>query len=95
MKPEKVDYAAWIGVDWGSDQHAVCLRASDGGPLESYSLQQKPESLHAWIVSLRIRFGGRTVALAIEQSKGAVTMAAQLLGMSRATFWRKRKLYGV
>ncbi len=32
---------------------------------------------------------------ALEQSNGAVTMAAQLLGMSRATFWRKRKLYGV
>jgi len=32
---------------------------------------------------------------ALEQSKGMVTTAAQLLGMSRATFWRKRKLYGV
>lgn len=32
---------------------------------------------------------------ALEQSKGAVSMAAQLLGMSRATFWRKRKLHGV
>jgi transcriptional regulator with PAS, ATPase and Fis domain len=32
---------------------------------------------------------------AMEQSKGMVTTAAQLLGMSRATFWRKRKLYGV
>ena len=32
---------------------------------------------------------------ALEQSQGAITTAAQLLGMSRATFWRKRKLYGV
>jgi len=32
---------------------------------------------------------------ALEQSKGMVTEAAQLMGMSRATFWRKRKLYGV
>jgi transcriptional regulator with PAS, ATPase and Fis domain len=32
---------------------------------------------------------------ALEQSKGMVTTAARLLGMSRATFWRKRKLYGV
>ncbi|MDD1611477.1 MAG: hypothetical protein LUO95_13115 [Methylococcaceae bacterium] len=30
---------------------------------------------------------------ALEQSNGKVTSAAQLLGMSRATFWRKRKLY--
>jgi transcriptional regulator with PAS, ATPase and Fis domain len=32
---------------------------------------------------------------ALEQSKGMITTAAQLLGVSRATFWRKRKLYGV
>lgn len=32
---------------------------------------------------------------ALEQSKGMVTTAARLLGMSRATFWRKRKLYDV
>jgi transcriptional regulator with PAS, ATPase and Fis domain len=32
---------------------------------------------------------------ALEQSKGMVTTAARLLGMSRATFWRKRKLHGV
>jgi transcriptional regulator with PAS, ATPase and Fis domain len=32
---------------------------------------------------------------ALEQSNGMITPAAQLLGMSRATFWRKRKFYGV
>jgi transcriptional regulator with PAS, ATPase and Fis domain len=32
---------------------------------------------------------------ALERSQGSITPAAELLGMSRATFWRKRKLYGV
>ena len=32
---------------------------------------------------------------ALESSKGNITSAAQSLGMSRATFWRKRKTYGV
>jgi transcriptional regulator with PAS, ATPase and Fis domain len=32
---------------------------------------------------------------ALTQSKGMVTVAAQLMAMSRATFWRKRKLYGL
>ncbi|MGZ8223058.1 MAG: sigma-54 interaction domain-containing protein [Methylobacter sp.] len=32
---------------------------------------------------------------ALEQSNGKVTQAARSLGMSRATFWRKRKIYGV
>lgn len=32
---------------------------------------------------------------ALAQSNGVITMAAELLGMSRATFWRKRKFYQV
>jgi transcriptional regulator with PAS, ATPase and Fis domain len=32
---------------------------------------------------------------ALEQSNGQVSIAADLLGMSRATFWRKRKLYDI
>ncbi len=35
------------------------------------------------------------IRLALEQSNGMITPAAQLLGMSRATFWRKRKLYAL
>ncbi|MDO9106204.1 MAG: sigma 54-interacting transcriptional regulator [Methylovulum sp.] len=32
---------------------------------------------------------------ALQQCNGMITSAARLLGMSRATFWRKRKLYGL
>lgn len=32
---------------------------------------------------------------ALERSNGQVTQAARSLGMSRATFWRKRKVYGI
>ena len=71
-EPEKVDYAAWIGIDWGSEKHAVCLRAADSSRLEHCTLEQKPDTLRAWFMSLLGRFGGRKVAVAIEQSKGAV-----------------------
>ncbi len=32
---------------------------------------------------------------ALEQNNGKITLAARSLGMSRATFWRKRKIYSV
>ena len=32
---------------------------------------------------------------ALEQSNGMVAPAAEILGVSRATFWRMRKLYGI
>lgn len=37
----------------------------------------------------------QAVQQALRQSQGKVSEAAASLGMSRATFWRKRKLYGV
>jgi len=72
MEHENVEYAAWIGIDWGSEKHAVCLQASDSCRLESCALEQKADVLHAWFMNLLVRFGGRKVAVAIEQSKGAV-----------------------
>ncbi|MCF7964482.1 MAG: sigma 54-interacting transcriptional regulator [Methylobacter tundripaludum] len=36
-----------------------------------------------------------TIRQALEQSNGKVSSAAGSLGMSRATFWRKRKVYGI
>ncbi len=35
------------------------------------------------------------IRLALEQSNGKVSLAAEMLGLSRATFWRKRKQYGI
>jgi transposase len=72
MEPEKIDYAAWIGLDWGSYKHAICLQPADSGPVERCSLEQKPETLHGWFMNLIARFGGRKVAIAIEQTRGAV-----------------------
>ncbi len=59
MEPKKVDYAAWIGLDWGSDKHAICLQPADPGPVEHCTLEQKPEALHGWFLNLIARFGGR------------------------------------
>ena len=72
MEFERVDYAAWIGLDWGSDKHALCLQAADRSPVECCTLEQKPEVLHHWFMSLQARFDGRKVAVAIEQTRGAV-----------------------
>ncbi len=90
MEPEKVDYAAWIGMDWGSEHHAVCLQAADSSRLEHCNLEQKPESLHIWFFNLVTRFGGRRVAVAIEQSKGAVINF--LLGLDFVDIYRVHPL---
>jgi transposase len=72
MEHEKIDYAAWIGLDWGSYKHAICLQPAESGPVERCTLEQKPEALHGWFMNLLARFGGQKVAIAIEQTRGAV-----------------------
>ena len=72
MSSEKIDYAAWIGLDWGSYKHAICLQPAGSGPVEHCMLEQKPEALHGWFMNLIARFGGRKLAIAIEQTRGAV-----------------------
>lgn len=45
MEAENMEYAAWIGLDWGSQKHTICLRPADSGAVENYTLEQKPEAL--------------------------------------------------
>jgi transposase len=78
MKAEQVqalDVAACVGMDWADQRHVVCLKASDSTQTELSELPQEPEALHNWVAELRSRFGGRKVAIALEQSRGAVIHA--------------------
>jgi len=70
-------FAAFIGVDWADAKHDVSLRAADADVCERSVVAHTPEALHAWAQSLRARFGGRPVALAVEQSRGALLNALQ------------------
>jgi transposase len=69
------EYAAWIGLDWADRSHAVSLRVEGSQQVESFQIEQKPEALSAWIAQLRERFGGRPVALSLEQSRGPLLFA--------------------
>jgi transposase len=64
------EFAGFIGLDWGDASHAVALADADGGPVEESTLVHSAEELRAWLQRLESRFGGRSVALALETSKG-------------------------
>ena len=71
----KVAYAAFIGLDWGSEKHSIALQAAGSNEIETFTLKQTPEDLHGWFIRLRDKFDGRPVAVAIEQTRGAVIHA--------------------
>lgn len=75
MSKQNVEIAAFIGLDWADQQHVVCLQEAGTTHRESLKLDQTPEGLQAWIQQLRARFGGRPVAIALEQARGALIYA--------------------
>ena len=66
---------AWIGLDWADQRHEVRLRAAGSAEVESFSVEQKPEALHGWVAQLQARFPQGKIAVALEQSRGAVIYA--------------------
>jgi transposase len=66
---------AWIGLDWADQRHEIRLAAAGSAATESFTVEQKPAALHAWVGQLRARFRQGKIALALEQSRGAVIYA--------------------
>lgn len=69
--------AVIIGIDWADEQHLVQL-IEPGGRTSGRTLAQDPDEIAQWIQELRQRFPGCTLAIALEQSRGALMSA--LLG---------------
>lgn len=68
------DYAASIAFDWADQKHAGAI-CPNGGKVEAFELEQSSQSIDNWAAQLRQRFGGRPIAVALEQSKGALIYA--------------------
>jgi len=69
------DLVAWVGLDWADQEHQGRLQAMGSSQAESFVLPQRPEALHEWVGQLRTRFPFGRVAIAVEQSRGALVYA--------------------
>jgi transposase len=66
------EFAAFIGIDWADQKHAVCSLPAAGGTPQASVLEHQPAKIAAWVAELRKRSGGRPVAVCLEQSRGAL-----------------------
>jgi transposase len=73
--PGAEDFAALIGLDWGSEEHALCLYDCITGQRESSTLEHTPEAIAHWATALAKRFPEGKIALCLEQAKGALISA--------------------
>ena len=65
-------FAAFLAIDWADEKHAFCLQVVGQSKIEIGELEQQPHVLGPWVAQLRKRFGGRPVAVGLEQSRGAL-----------------------
>ena len=75
METSSIEYAAYIGLDWADREHAWCLHVPGHTALESGFVAQTPEAIEQWVAALVQRFQGRPIAIALEQSRGALLFA--------------------
>ena len=69
---QEPQFAAFVGIDWADQKHAWCLQASGSQQRESGELKHSPEAVEAWVGQLCQRFANRPIAVAVEQSRGAL-----------------------
>jgi len=91
--------AAFIGIDWADQSHAVCLCPADSRQPEFFQLAHTATAITKFVATLRTRFGGQLVAIALEQSRGALLYALmsyeflQLYPVNPATAKRYRDAF--
>jgi transposase len=77
LDPTEHQYAAFLAIDWADQKHVWTLQEAGKSKKQTGTLEQKPEVIGPWMAQLRQRFGGRQIAVAVEQSRGALIHALQ------------------
>lgn len=67
-----VTFAAFVALDWADQKHVWALQAADSDRVQQGEIDHTPEVVDAWAAGLAQRFGGRPVAVALEQAHGAL-----------------------
>ncbi len=66
------EFAALVAIDWADQKHVWCLPATGTSQREHGQMPHTPEAVQNWVAKLSQRFGSRPIALAVEQTRGAL-----------------------
>jgi transposase len=69
------EFAAFIGIDWADGKHHVCLQAAGSQKRELSVLAHQPDTIDAWVSTLRTRFKEQPIAICLELNKGPIVAA--------------------
>ena len=66
------EWAAFAAIDWADQKNFWRLAPADSQKHEQGELENTPEAVEVWAAGLEQRFGGRPVAVCLEQSRGTL-----------------------
>jgi transposase len=67
------EWAAFAAIDWADQKHVWRLVPAGSACQEQGELENTPEAVDVWATGLYVRFGGRPIAVCLEQSRGPLT----------------------
>jgi len=68
--PSEPEFAAFAAIDWANQKHVWRLVPAGSTTHEQGQLENTPEAVQVWAMSLSARFQGRPIAICLEQSRG-------------------------
>ena len=72
VTPSEPEWAAYVAIDWANQKNYWRLLAAGSQRSEAGELDNTPEAVEVWAAGLHQRFGGRPIAVCLEQSRGAL-----------------------
>jgi Transposase/Transposase IS116/IS110/IS902 family len=66
------EFAAFVAIDWADQKHFWSLQVPGSQQIERGEWDNTPEAIEVWGTELHLRFGGRPLAVALEQRRGAL-----------------------
>jgi transposase len=72
LPSDEPNFGAFVSVDWADQKHVWSLQTTDSDQREHGEIQHTPEAIEAWVGGLLSRFPAQPIALAVEQSRGAL-----------------------
>jgi len=69
---QEKQWAAFVAIDWADKKHYWKLVAAGSQKEEQGELDNTPEAAAVWAADLHERFGGKPIAVCLEQSRGSL-----------------------
>lgn len=69
------EFVALVGIDWSDIKHDVYVYCCDSQTFDSSVIKHQPEAIEAWAIGVQQRFGGKPIAVCLEQKRGPLIYA--------------------